>query len=105
MTLERNIKAAQVKDLPQGMIITMTFEDVADKTKVTLRTSHPTVEDRKKHEEMGVVAGWNSSFECLDEHLQSCLTNETADREIVIRTTVRRAARDGFRNVVQQGTS
>lgn len=78
-------KASSVDELPQGMVITITFEDIEDKTKVTLRTSHPTVEDRKKHEDMGVVAGWNSSFECLDEHLRGCLENETADREIIIR--------------------
>jgi uncharacterized protein YndB with AHSA1/START domain len=56
-------------DLPQGMVVTMTFEEIGGKTKLTLRIAHPTAEDKKKHEEMGVVAGWQSSFDCLEEHL------------------------------------
>jgi uncharacterized protein YndB with AHSA1/START domain len=57
------------EELPQGVIMTATFEDLGDKTKVTLHIRHATVADRKKHEEMGVVGGWQSSFDCLDEHL------------------------------------
>jgi hypothetical protein len=30
---------------------------------------HSTAEDRRKHEELGVIGGWNSSFDCLDEFL------------------------------------
>ncbi|MGH2416270.1 MAG: SRPBCC domain-containing protein [Microcystaceae cyanobacterium] len=57
-------------DLPSGTIVaTAIFEDLGDKTRLTLRIMHSTAEERRKHEEMGVVAGWNSSFECLDEHL------------------------------------
>ncbi len=56
-------------DLPQGMVLTTTFESLGSRTKVTLIVSHPTEEDRRKHEEMGVVGGWQSSFECLDELL------------------------------------
>jgi uncharacterized protein YndB with AHSA1/START domain len=51
------------------MVVTMTFEEIGGKTKLTLRIAHPTAEDKKKHEEMGVVAGWQSSFDCLEEHL------------------------------------
>jgi len=57
------------EDLPQGIVMTVLFEDVGEKTKLTLLISHPTPEDRRKHEEMGVVAGWHSSFDCLDEYL------------------------------------
>lgn len=56
-------------DLPQGMITTILFEEIDGKTKLTLLIDHPTVEDRRKHEEMGVIAGWQSSFDCLDEFL------------------------------------
>lgn len=57
-------------DLPKGMVVTTLFEDAGPgRTRVTIRVMHPTAEDRKKHEAMGVVAGWESSFECLDEHL------------------------------------
>jgi uncharacterized protein YndB with AHSA1/START domain len=58
-------------DLPKGIITTAVFEDLNGKTKLTLRIMHESVEDRRKHEEMGVVAGWNSSFDCLDEYLIS----------------------------------
>lgn len=57
-------------DLPSGiMVVTSLFEDLGNKTRFTLRILHATAEDRRKHEEMGVIGGWNSSFDCLDEHL------------------------------------
>ncbi|MEA5598186.1 SRPBCC domain-containing protein [Rivularia sp. UHCC 0363] len=56
-------------DLPRGMVMTVIFEDLAGKTKLTLRIMHESIEERRKHEEMGVVAGWNSSFDCMDEYL------------------------------------
>jgi uncharacterized protein YndB with AHSA1/START domain len=57
-------------DLPRGIILTCTFEDLAgERTRLTMRIVHRTAEDRRKHEEMGVVPGWHSSLDCLDEHL------------------------------------
>ncbi|MEH2105139.1 SRPBCC domain-containing protein [Nostoc sp.] len=56
-------------DLPRGIVMTVIFEDLAGKTKLTLQIMHESVEDRFKHEHMGVIAGWNSSFDCLDEFL------------------------------------
>ncbi len=56
-------------DLPQGIVMTALFEDLGSQSRLTLRLSHPTLEDRRKHEAMGVVGGWNSSFDCLDDHL------------------------------------
>lgn len=56
-------------DLPQGMVLTVLFEDLAGKTRLTIRVMHESVEDRRKHEEMGVVTGWNSSLDCLDQYL------------------------------------
>lgn len=58
-------------DLPQGMVLTAIFEDLGHQTRLTLQIVHPTVEEKRKHEEMGVVAGWNSSFDCMDEYLAS----------------------------------
>ena len=63
------IEAFKNVDLPQGMILTALFDDLGQRTKLTLITSHKTVEDKKKHEEIGVVAGWNSSFDKMDEYL------------------------------------
>lgn len=56
-------------DLPKGIVATALFDDLGDRTRLTLRIAHPTAEDRKKHEDMGVVAGWGSSLDCMDEYL------------------------------------
>lgn len=56
-------------DLPQGMITTVLFEEIAGKTKLTIRIMHQSADDRRKHEAMGVLEGWNSSLDCLDEYL------------------------------------
>lgn len=63
------IAEKQQIDLPQGMISTFLFDDLGKRTKLTLITSHPTVEDREKHEAMGVVDGWNSSLDKMEEYL------------------------------------
>ena len=60
-------------DLPRGIIATTVFEDLADKTKLTIRIRHESADDRRKHEEMGVLGGWNSSLDCLEEHLRSMI--------------------------------
>jgi uncharacterized protein YndB with AHSA1/START domain len=54
---------------PKITSVTTLFEDHGATTRVVIKTLHATVEDRKKHEEMGVVAGWNSSFDKLDVYL------------------------------------
>jgi len=57
-------------DLPKGpIVVTAIFEDSGNNTRLTLRIMHATVEDRRRHEEMGVVGGWKSSFDCFDEYL------------------------------------
>ncbi len=67
---DREEMKKKVADLPEGMVVTTIFEDEGtDKTKVTVRIMHPTAEERRKHEEMGVVAGWNSMLDCLDDYL------------------------------------
>lgn len=79
-------------DLPQGMIATVMFEDLEGKTRLTIQIVHASADDRRKHEEMGVVAGWNSSLDCLEEHLAQLPANHQdglivtlpSDREILI---------------------
>lgn len=56
-------------DLPTGIVTTVVFEDLGDRTQVTIRMSHPTVEDRIKHENMGVMPGWNATLDKLGELL------------------------------------
>ena len=63
------IEAFKNVDLPQGMIVTALFDDLGQQTKLTLITTHQSVEDKEKHEKIGVVAGWNSSFDKMDEYL------------------------------------
>lgn len=84
----------QVSDakLPQGMVMTILFEDMGGQTKLTLHIVHATADDRRQHEAMGVVAGWNSSFDCLDEWLAMQISDRQtgfsvtlpSDREILI---------------------
>jgi uncharacterized protein YndB with AHSA1/START domain len=79
-------------DLPQGIVMTAVFEDLDGKTKLTLQITHASAGERRKHEEMGVVAGWNSSFDCLDEFLAKQVEHQQhgikvtlpSDREIVV---------------------
>ncbi len=55
--------------MPKISSVTTLFEDHGAMTRVVIKTMHATAEDRKKHEEMGVEAGWNSSFEKMDVYL------------------------------------
>jgi uncharacterized protein YndB with AHSA1/START domain len=51
------------------MITTEIFEDLGERSKLTIKIAHPTAEERKKHEDMGVVGGWQSSFDRLDRYI------------------------------------
>ncbi|HLA96206.1 MAG TPA: SRPBCC domain-containing protein [Pyrinomonadaceae bacterium] len=55
--------------MPKITSVTTLFEDHGTSTRVVIKTLHATAEDRKKHEAMGVEAGWNSSFEKMDAYL------------------------------------
>ena len=63
-------------DLPPGMVTTVSFEDLDGKTKLTLQMTHASAEDRRQHEAMGVVAGWNSSFDRLEVYLGHKMTSQ-----------------------------
>ena len=56
-------------DLPSAMVVTESFEDLGARTKVTISIDHASAEDKRKHEEMGVVAGWGSTLDKLEKHL------------------------------------
>ncbi len=51
------------------VVLTYHFDDLGDKTKLTMRIAHPSVEERRKQAAMGVVEGWNANFDSLDAHL------------------------------------
>jgi len=65
---DKNDQAAP-EGLPSGMINTTTFEEADGQTQVTVSIMHQSVEDRKKHEEMGVVDGFNEQIDKLSEYL------------------------------------
>jgi uncharacterized protein YndB with AHSA1/START domain len=60
---------ASTADLPRGMIVAVDFEDLTESSRLTVRINHRSAEDREKHENLGVVDGWNSSLDHLAEYL------------------------------------
>ena len=58
-------------DVPKGIVLTCLFAEANGKTTLTMRIWHPTAESKEQHLAMGVIAGWQSSFEKLDELLAS----------------------------------
>lgn len=74
------------------MVTTTIFSEEQGKTKLTMVIVHQSADDRRKHEQMGVIAGWNSSFDCLEEFLAKIVVNQghrltltlPSDREIVV---------------------
>lgn len=66
---EAYVKAHPEVELPKGLVATAEFDDLGLRTRLTLTISHPSAEERKKHEQMGVVEGWGSSFDCMDDYL------------------------------------
>lgn len=56
-------------DLPKGVVTTIEFvADSPTRTTLTVSISHPTLDEKAKHEAMGVVGGWYSMLDCLDEY-------------------------------------
>lgn len=79
-------------DLPQGVVATIEFaDDGPTRTKLTITLTHPTPADKAKHEAMGVVGGWLSSLDCMDEHLAalSAATGEPMPPAVFINLPVK----------------
>lgn len=64
-------KQQSSQELPEGMVITTLFEELDGKSRLSILVSHPTNEEKEKHEKMGVVEGWNSSLDCLEDYLKT----------------------------------
>ena len=88
-------------ELPQGIVPTVLFDRLGEnQTRLTIRISHPTPEDKRRHEDMGVVGGWNSSLDCLEEELEAAkklyatsgggnaVTANNADDEAAVRKLI-----------------
>ncbi|MBP6335364.1 MAG: SRPBCC domain-containing protein [Bacteroidia bacterium] len=65
-----DFKSQTKMDLPNILLFTALFEDIGDRTKLTLIYKHPTELDRIKHEKLGVITGWNSSLDKLQKFMQ-----------------------------------
>jgi uncharacterized protein YndB with AHSA1/START domain len=73
----KDFKHPTVSDLPGDIVMTTVLEDLGHQTRLTLTIEHQSSEDRRKHLEMGVVAGWNSSLDCLEDHLKATMAAST----------------------------
>lgn len=54
---------------PHQMVLKYEFEDLGDKTKMTMTITHATVEMRREHQAMGVIEGWNLNWDSLVDYL------------------------------------
>ncbi|MGP1396772.1 MAG: SRPBCC family protein [Inquilinaceae bacterium] len=73
--------------LPSGTGATFLFEDLGDQTGLVIWLRHPTEAMRRRHEQMGVIPGWNSSIDDLDDHLAKDVA-PASDHELVMTRTV-----------------
>ena len=58
-------------DFPEVLLFSTLFEDLGEKTKVTLIYDHPSDKDKEKHIQMGVIGGWNTSFDKLEHYMKT----------------------------------
>jgi len=58
-------------DLPKVKLFTTLFEDLDEKTKVTLIYDHVSNNDKEKHIQMGVIGGWNTSLDKLEHYVKT----------------------------------
>ena len=56
-------------DAPHRMTLRYQFDDLGDKTKMTMTITHASADERREHEAMGVVEGWNANFDSLVEYV------------------------------------
>lgn len=70
---ERIESSADFSVVTHGVILIVLFEEIEEKTQLTLQVIHPTKEYRGKQEKMGVMNGWGSTFDRLYHYLESLL--------------------------------
>lgn len=61
---------ANFKPMTEGIEIQALFEENGDKTHFTFNVVHPTEAYRIQQEKMGILNGWGSVFERLDQFLK-----------------------------------
>lgn len=68
---EKIFSKADFKPMTEGVEIQAIFKKNGKKTDFTFNVVHPTVEYRIQQEKMGILNGWGSVFERLEELLKS----------------------------------
>ena len=64
------VSKADFKPMTEGVEIQAIFKASGDQTEFTFNIVHPTVEYRIQQEKMGILNGWGSVFDRLDELLK-----------------------------------
>jgi uncharacterized protein YndB with AHSA1/START domain len=68
--LKKIFSSANFKPMTEGVEIQALFEKNGDKTNFTFNIVHPTEEYRIQQEKMGILNGWGSVFNRLEEFLK-----------------------------------
>lgn len=69
--LEKIISSANFKPMTEGVEIQSLFKKNGDKTDFTFNVIHPTEEYKIQQEKMGIMNGWGSVFNRLEEFLNN----------------------------------
>jgi len=65
--MEKIFSSANFKPMTEGVEIQALFEDNGNTTNFTFNVVHPTEEYCKQQEQMGILNGWGSVFDRLEE--------------------------------------
>ncbi len=57
------------EDQPHQVVLTYQFDELGDKTKLTMRHEQAAAEGRGEDWQKDVAGGWNSNFDCLVDYL------------------------------------
>lgn len=71
VALAKIISSADFKPMTEGVEIQAIFEPSGDKTNFIFKVVHPTAEYCKQQEEMGFYKGWGSTFDRLENYLNT----------------------------------
>jgi len=69
--LEKIFSSANFKPMTEGVEIQALFEENGDNTNFTFNVVHPTEEYCKQQEKMGILNGWGSVFDRLDNFVSA----------------------------------
>jgi uncharacterized protein YndB with AHSA1/START domain len=72
---ERIVSKADFKPMTEGVEIQSIFNAVGSKTEFTFNVVHATEEYKIQQEKMGILNGWGSVFQRLEELLPSLVTS------------------------------